>query len=33
MINLKEVYKTDPEIAKAMEQELLRQQNHIGHCF
>ena len=29
MINLKEVYKTDPEIAKAMEQELLRQQNHI----
>ena len=29
MINLKEVYKTDPEIAKAMEQELFRQQNHI----
>lgn len=29
MINLKEVYKTDPEIAKTMEQELLRQQNHI----
>ena len=29
MITLKEVYKTDPEIAKAMEQELLRQQNHI----
>ncbi|MGI6373084.1 MAG: serine hydroxymethyltransferase [Caldicoprobacterales bacterium] len=28
-MNLKEVYKTDPEIAKAMEQELLRQQNHI----
>jgi len=29
MINLKEVYRIDPEIAKAMEQELFRQQNHI----
>ncbi|HZJ57622.1 MAG TPA: serine hydroxymethyltransferase [Clostridia bacterium] len=29
MINLKEVHKTDPEVAEAMEQELHRQQSHI----
>ncbi len=29
MINLKEIYKIDPKIAKAMEDEFQRQQNHI----
>ncbi|MFU0801139.1 MAG: serine hydroxymethyltransferase [Xylanivirga thermophila] len=29
MIDLKEIYTADPELAHAMEQELLRQQNHI----
>ncbi len=29
MINLKELFRTDPEIAKAMEMEFERQQNHI----
>lgn len=29
MIDLKEIYTVDPELAHAMEQELLRQQNHI----
>jgi glycine hydroxymethyltransferase len=29
VINLKEIYKIDPKIAKAMEDEFQRQQNHI----
>ena len=29
MINLKEIYKSDPDVAKAIEKEFDRQQGHI----